>query len=287
VREYSDPAAPLGILINHTTLRQGGKLYDFDLFNLKPGDTLSATRMSVWSSPQTGDEAPPGLTWRVGAVTQETPLGFLGVTLVPLLIVSDSVFDELSNEMLQLGPISPGHMTVKSNDPDTAIHAIERLYRATGGSAISYYSMKEHNKSQYLRTTMISLFFYGFLTLITLIGVTNIINTLDTNIKLRRREIAMLRSVGLTPGGLRRMLRYESLFYGLTALLYGLPIGIALSAYIYYQFDGVSTFAFTLPWGAILACIAGILGIVFATMMVSAAMIRNDNVVDTIKAENL
>ena len=223
----------------------------------------------------------------MGAVTQETPLGFLGVTLVPELIVSDAVFDGLSDRLLQLGPINPGHMTIKSDDPDAALEAIERLYKATVGGNFSYYSMAEFNKSSNLKTLMINLFFYGFLTLITLIGVTNIVNTLDTNIKLRRREIAMLKSVGLTPGGFRRMLRYESLFYGLTALLYGLPLGIALSVFIYYQFDGVSTFAFTLPWGAILACIAGILAIVFATMMVSGAMIRNDNIVDTIKEENL
>ncbi len=285
--QYSDPSAPLGILINHTTLRQGGKLYDFDLFNLKTGDTMSASKMSGYSSPQTGDETPASLTWTVGAVTQETPLGFLGVTLVPVMIVSDAVFEGLSNRMLQLGPINPGHMTLKSDDPDAAVEAIERLYKATAGGNISYYSMEEFNKSQYLQTMMTNLFFYGFLTLITLIGVTNIVNTLDTNIKLRRREIAMLKSVGLTPGGFRRMLRYESLFYGLTALLYGLPLGIALSVFIYYQFGGVSTFAFSLPWGAILACIAGILAIVFATMMVSGAMIRNDNIVDTIKEENL
>lgn len=122
---------------------------------------------------------------------------------------------------------------------------------------------------------------------IVLIGVTNIVNTLDTNIKLRRREIAMLKSVGLTPGGFLRMLRYESLFYGLTALLYGLPIGIALSFLIYKQFGGVIYFAFTLPWGAIAACVLGILAIVFTTMMVSGAMIRNDNIVDTLKEENL
>ena len=184
--------------------------------------------MSGWSSPQTGDEAPASLTWTVGAVTQETPLGFMGTTLVPELIVSDAVFDGLSDRMLQLGPIAHGHMTVKSDDPDAAVEAIERLYKATVGGNFSYYSMKEFNKSKTLQTMMTNLFFYGFLTLITLIGVTNIVNTLDTNIKLRRREIAMLKSVGLTPGGFLRMLRYESLFYGLTALLYGLPIGIAL-----------------------------------------------------------
>jgi putative ABC transport system permease protein len=287
VQQYADPSVPRGILLNHATLRQGGKLYDFDLFNLKPGDTLSASRMSDWVSPQGGDETPASLNWTVGAVARETPLGFLGVSLVPELIVSDAVFDAWSDRMLQLGPIAPGHMTVKSDDPDAAVEAIERLYKATAGGNISYFSMKEFNKSQYLQTLLVNLFFYGFLTLITLIGVTNIVNTLDTNIKLRRREIAMLRSVGLTPGGLRRMLRYESLFYGLTALLFGLPIGIALSVFIYNQFNGVSTFAFSLPWGAILASIAGILAIVFATMMVSGAMIRNDNIVDTIKEENL
>src|SRR5699024_4507785 len=123
---------------------------------------------------------------------------------------------------------------------------------------------------------MIALFFYGFLTLITMIGVADMVNNLDTNIKLRRREITMLTSVELTSRGVLRMLCYESLVYGLTALLLGLPLGIALSVFIYYQFDGVSTFAFTLPSGAILACIAGTLALVFATMMVSVAMIRND-----------
>src|SRR5512134_2004037 len=67
LRQYSDPSAPLGILLNHNTLRQGGKLYDFDLLNLKPGDTLTATQMSGWSPPQPGSEANPSVAvapWR-------------------------------------------------------------------------------------------------------------------------------------------------------------------------------------------------------------------------------
>ena len=299
VQQYSDPSAPLAILANHTSLRQDGKLYDFDIFNLQPGDTLTADQMSGWSPPepgseigsittsQTGNDAPASLTWTVGAVAQEMPLGFMGITLTPNLFVSDVVFDALSDQMLRLGPINPGGMTLKSDNPDAAVEAIRRLYQATVGGNFSYFSMADFNQSNTLQTLLMNLFFYGFLTLITLIGVTNIINTLDTNIKLRRREIAMLRSVGLTPGGFRRMLNYESLFYGLTALLYGLPLGVAVCVFIYTRFDGVSTFDFTLPWGAIAACIAGILAIVFVTMMVSGAMIRNDNIVDTIKQENL
>jgi putative ABC transport system permease protein len=286
VKQYSNPAAPLGILIAHPNLRQGGKLYDFDLFNLKPGDTMTVSKMPEWAA-HSGDDSPASMTWTIGAVTRETPLGLMGVTLTPELIVSDAVFDALSDRMLQVGPINPGGMTLKSNDPDAALAAVQRLYKSTVGGNFSYYSMADFNKSKNLTGLMTNLFFYGFITLITLIGVTNIVNTLDTNVKLRRREIAMLKSVGLTPGGFRRMLRYESLFYGLTALLYGLPIGIALSVLIYSQFDTVSAFPFTLPWEAILACIAGILAIVFVTMMISGATIRNDNIVDTIKEQNL
>ena len=287
VQQYSDPAAPLGILIAHPNLRQAGKLYDFDLFNLKPGDTMTVSKMPEWSS-HTGDNTPASLTWTIGAVTQTLPLAFLGTTLTPELIVSDAVFDGLSDQLLQVGPINQGGMYLQTSDTEAAVAAIRRLYTSTVGGNFSYYETAEINKSQNLQALLLNLFFYGFLTLITLIGVTNIINTLDTNIKLRRREIAMLKSVGLTPGGFRRMLRYESLFYGLTALLYGLPIGIALSVFIYTQFgSGVSTFAFTLPWGAIAACIAGVLAIVFVTMMISGATIRNDNIVDTIKDENL
>ena len=287
VQRFSDPSQPVGILINHPTLRQGGKFYEFDLFNLKPGDTLTAARMTGYTAPEPTDDGPASLTWTVGAVTQVTPLGFMGTSLVPELIVSDAVFDSLSEQMLQLGPINPGNMVIKSDDPDAALVAIERLYTSTVGGHFSYQSMSEFNRSSDLQRLLTNLFFYGFLTLITLIGVTNIVNTLDTNIKLRRREIAMLKSVGLTPGGFQRMLRYESLFYGLTALLLGLPLGIAVSVFIYSRFDGVSAFPFTLPWEALAACIVGVLAIVFITMMISGAMIRNDNIVDTIKDENL
>jgi putative ABC transport system permease protein len=282
VEEYTDPSAPLAILVTHSALRQGGKLYEFDLFNLKPGDTMTVSNL------QTGGETPSSLTWTIGAVTQETPVGFMGAGLVPQLIVSDAVYDGLSDKLQELGPLNQGAMYIQSDDPDAAVEALKRLYQNTVGGNFSYFSWDEANKSNDLQSLMTNLFFYGFLTLITLIGVTNIINTLDTNIKLRRREIAMLKSVGLTPGSFQRMLRYESLFYGLTALLYGLPLGIAVSAFIFLQFrEGVSSFAFTLPWAAIGACVLGVLAIVFATMMVSGAMIRNDNIVDTLKEENL
>ena len=289
--QYSDPNKPMGILLDHIDLNQGGKLYDFDLLNLKSGDTITVTKMPDYTASQTGSTVTSNLTWIVGAVNpKEAPLSFLGTAstvVTPRLIVSDTVFDGLNNQLLQLGPINPGDMYIKSNgDTTAAVDAIRQVYQSTIGGDFSYHSTAEMNKSQELQTLMTNLFFYGFLGLITLIGVANIINTLDSNIKLRRREIAMLRSVGLTPSGFRDMLYYESLFYGLTALLYGLPLGIGASFIIYLQFGGISSFAFTLPLGAIAACIIGVMVIVFTTMLISGAMIRKDNIVETLKEEN-
>ncbi len=88
------------------------------------------------------------------------------------------------------------------------------------------YELSQSNRNLLV---MISVFSYGFIALITLISVANIFNTISTNMNLRRREFAMLRSVGMTPKSFNRMIYFESLFYGLKALLYGLPAALLLS----------------------------------------------------------
>src|SRR5690625_6887960 len=75
---------------------------------------------------------------------------------------------------------------------------------------------------------LISVFTYGFIALITAISVANIFNTISTSISLRKREFGMLKSVGMTPKGFNKMMNYESIFYGIKALLYGLPFSIIL-----------------------------------------------------------
>ena len=80
---------------------------------------------------------------------------------------------------------------------------------------------------------LISVLTYGFIVLITLISIANIFNTISTSISLRKREFAMLKSVGMTPKGFNKMINYESIFYGIKSLLYGLPISIGATYLIY------------------------------------------------------
>jgi len=134
---------------------------------------------------------------------------------------------------------------------------------------------------------LVSVFIYGFISLITLIGIANIFNTISTNITLRRREFAMLKSVGMTPASFRRMINFESLFYGIKALLYGLPISFLISFLLYNVFRNGIEFPFSLPWLNITICIVGVIAIVSTTMMYSSSKIRKENIIDALRQENI
>ncbi len=115
----------------------------------------------------------------------------------------------------------------------------------------------------------------------------NVFNTITTNIQLRRRDFAMLQSVGMTQKGILRMLNYECVIYGLRALAIGLPLAILVSFALYYAFISGVELAFILPWKSILIAAAGVFAIVFSAMLYSMRKIRRENMIDALKQENL
>lgn len=98
---------------------------------------------------------------------------------------------------------------LKSDDPNETAAAIEAL----GNGQLQTYNFYERVESDLQMVVVVSVFTYGFIALITLISVANIINTISTGVGLRKRELAMYRSIGMTPHSFRKMIRYESLFF--------------------------------------------------------------------------
>lgn len=135
-------------------------------------------------------------------------------------------------------------------------------------------------------TLIMQVFLYGFITLMALISVANIFNTVSTSIDLRRKEFAMLKSVGVTPKGFNRMLRFESLFYGLKALIFGLPLGL-LCSYLMQQIlvSGSFDIAFHPDWRIYLGVILAVFLIVGMSMWYATSKVKKDTIVDTLKTE--
>ena len=135
--------------------------------------------------------------------------------------------------------------------------------------------------------TIIRVFAYGFIVLISLIAAANVFNTISTNISLRRREFAMLKSVGMTQKGFRRMMNYECLLYGSKALLLGLPVSCGITYLIYRAVTTAYETSFHLPWAAIGIAVLSVFLVVFATMMYAMRKVKKDNPIDALKNENL
>ena len=135
--------------------------------------------------------------------------------------------------------------------------------------------------------TIIRVFAFGFIVLISLIAAANVFNTISTNISLRRREFAMLKSVGMTQKGFRRMMNYECLLYGSKALLLGLPVSCGITYLIYRAVTTAYETSFHLPWAAIGIAVLSVFLVVFATMMYAMRKVKKDNPIDALKNENL
>ncbi len=129
-----------------------------------------------------------------------------------------------------------------------------------------------------------SIFLYGFLTVIILISITNIFNTITSNIDLRQREFAMLKSVGMKSSEFNRMVNLEILFYCTKSLALGVLFGCMLSVMINNAFK-MKMFYF--PIHAILISIIVVFIIVFIIMHYSVHKINSQNIIETIRNENI
>lgn len=284
--EFADTASPKAILINY-----GQSYYSIsdekltkisgDILNVQKGDTLS-----YYTDPdKQGDAA--ALT--IGAVTDERPLGTLIQSLTNVtLVVSEDVFNAVVSSINSLTPEGIAHtMFVTTSDDQKLEKQLGQVLQTLPTSNYHVFNIQSENRAQQNLNTFLGVFVYGFIILISLICIANIFNTVSTNIALRRREFAMLRSVGMTPGGFNRMVRFESIFYGLKALLFGLPISVAVSYLLYQMQQSVLISSFTLPWESYGFAVLMLLIIVFTTMLYSTHKIKKENIIDALKDENL
>jgi len=132
---------------------------------------------------------------------------------------------------------------------------------------------------------LVMVFVYGFVIMLTLIGLTNVISTISVNVRSRSKEFAVLRSVGMTPGGLARMLNLESLMCSAKSLVFGVPIGIALSYLIYIGIVSPAEIKYNLPWLPILQCFIGVFTVTWIVMRYAARKLRGGSVVEAIRGE--
>jgi putative ABC transport system permease protein len=152
-----------------------------------------------------------------------------------------------------------------------------------GEYSFNTYDASKITAGQRALTLAVRIFMFGFVALLVMIAVTNIVSAVVTNIRLRNREFALLRGIGMSRKNLSKMLRYESLISSGRALLFGLPLGSAFVFILYSGFTRSGEMAFTYPWLAALISVAGVLAIVFATTKIAERKIGRLSVIEALR----
>lgn len=127
---------------------------------------------------------------------------------------------------------------------------------------------------------------FGFITLISLIAAVNVFNTISTNIMLRKREFAMLKSMGMNMKSMKKMMNYECLIYGFRSIFYGVFLSLAISFAMFMVLSQGAAIEFAQPWGGILISVLWVFAVVFATMLYSMSKIKKQNIIDELKKDS-
>ena len=243
-------------------------------YSLKTGDSIEVTLTN-------GEKR----TVKISKKTDERPMGYKNVySNGGYLFVSEDFIQDKSDEK----SFHMGSLVIKSQNPDELENEINNLKKTNN----LYSKLYINNISKYVEENkkiilLISIFLYGFIAVITLIGVTNIFNTITTNMILRSKEFANLKSVGMTTKEFNRMIRLESILYGLKSLLIGIPLGLIGSYCIYNGIAKGLDFGYILPLKSIIIAIIFVFIIVGLTMKYSLNKINKQNIIETIREDNI
>ena len=256
------------ILINNTVVSDNdGKKKTVEKFSYKVGDKILFNDSQVDNSK----------TIKIDYITKTAPFAF-GNNVDSILVVNMKKYDEF--------------ITTKSNlfiyvDSSNANKTQNELELAVNNNYVFFTNKDENVRLLSNFILLAGIFLYGFIIVITLIGITNIFNTITSNISLRSQEFAMLKSIGMTNKEFKNMIKLESLFIGTKSLLFGIPIGIALSFLIYLSFGKNEAISFIFPLEAIIISMIAVLLLIYVIMNYSVKKTEKQNIIETIRNENI
>ena len=196
------------------------------------------------------------------------------------LIVNKKLYDNISDSSTHYTQFNI--ISDNTNNIDKLTKDLDKY------SNVNYTNIKEAMKQANNLILVVKILMYGFISLVTLIGVTSVFNTISTSMALRKREFAVLRSIGLTNRGFNKILFFESLFFGMKSLIFAIPVSIGITVLIHYTLaDMVSISTIIIPWKYIIISIVSVFVIVLLTMMYSTSKIKKHNIIEQIREENI
>lgn len=263
--------------IGETTVKDGVTYYVYDIGRDEGEEFDESTKRYL---PE--EKAVQNIKISIGAVIDEKPYFADHNT--------NLIYPESVREGIMLDEHSQTHAFILCEDHSKVASDVSRLIKDIGGDRnhISVVDYAAEIESIRALVTIAKVMAYGFIILISAIAAANVFNTISTNISLRRREFATLKSVGLTSKGMRKMMTFESILYGVKSLMFSLPVSLGTTYLVYLvAADSGYEMPFYIPWDKFIIAIASVFIIVVLSMVYSIKKVNKENTVETLRNENI
>ncbi|MDD3223258.1 MAG: ABC transporter permease [Clostridium sp.] len=262
------------IVVINGTLRGYKKRYSGKIADVKVGDEIELQ--------QNNKDIGNLKKVKVLAVVKSDPFNDDFNTKGLKLITTPTVAEKLS-DVKDIKPYGVG-ITIKDlKQENTAKSQIDKV--VSKNPSLQVIDNIDSNRQSKSSVLMVEILVYGFIVVVSLIGSVNIINTLTTNIILRKREFAALKAIGLTQRGLKKMIVLEGLLYGIVGTIYGSVISTILSYLMFRQFQGIVILSWNIPWVAIAIAGSAALIIGYISVLAPLGRIKRDNIIETIRED--
>ena len=213
----------------------------------------------------------------VGALSDKYPFGLENYNN-SILVVSEDLYKTLPTKSTYI--VALYYSTAASKLQDE----IEEI---VNNEDYELYNTEERVEMMQNFYILVGIFLYGFIIVISLIGITNIFNTITTSMQLRRSEFATLKSIGMTTKEFSKMIRLESIFMTVKSLIVGIILGTGLSALIYHYLASSDFSGYKLPIIPIIISIMAVYLLITLLMKYSLRKINKQNIIETIRNENI
>ena len=144
--------------------------------------------------------------------------------------------------------------------------------------------------------TIFQLLLYGFLILVILMSVVNIFTTITINILLRSRELAILKSVGMSDKQFDKMLRGENYIACLRSIIFGILVSLILlfltkfvidKGKVNIDFKFIMDMLGSINYIALIISIIIVYVITFISTLFAKKSIRSQDIVEVIRRDNI
>lgn len=289
-----DPAAcqdektPTGILINQVTLATDTK--QRQAMNPLQGSQVGKTytgQMTGWD--KEGNDITAPYTVKIAGQMNKDAVCLHSSFYHPTVVVPmHSYLVHYPQELAKGNAVSYARYYITAQDHDDVYNRVsDVLDEVQNGISHTGYDAAAQAQTMQALNAVVMTFGYGFITLITLISVMNIINTISSGMEERRREFAMIKSVGMTPRSFKKSIYLENIRYGVMALVWGLPVSLGLDFLMYKILGSSFDYGYTFRWYYYLAAALAVFAVIAIALLYAVDKIKKDNIIETLKRDDI